>query len=282
MKDFRAFMIEQGYSKKSITSFEYSIQMFLRWLEEELIEVQGLTSQDLLDYCLHLRKQQLSTGTMTSYLSAIKHYLKYIGRDKSEFANVKIINRRKGINLSSDLSFEDLQEVYAAFPSNNDYHKRDKVVFGLVLFQALDIGAISKLQVSDLKLDEGVVDVSSSKNTNDREVKLETLQMLPLIEYLTKVRSSFVEGDSTFLFPNPSGKTLRVHRGLVKKLRRMNPKVESLKQVRAIRINYWLRHHNLREVQYWCGHKYVSSTESYLDSELMELEGELGSYHPLS
>ena len=68
---------------------------------------------------------------------------------------------------------------------------------------------------------------------------------------------------------------------LLVNLKKLNGSIISSRQVRASVIHHWLKKHNLRQVQYWCGHKYVSSTEAYIDSELLELEGELGSYHPM-
>jgi integrase/recombinase XerD len=52
-------------------------------------------------------------------------------------------------------------------------------------------------------------------------------------------------------------------------------------QIRASTITNWLKHYNLREVQYMAGHKYVSSTERYRMDTLEDLQKELEKYHPL-
>lgn len=53
------------------------------------------------------------------------------------------------------------------------------------------------------------------------------------------------------------------------------------RQVRASVITYWLKNHNLREVQYMAGHKYVSSTERYQLNNLDTLQKKIEEYHPL-
>jgi integrase/recombinase XerD len=46
-------------------------------------------------------------------------------------------------------------------------------------------------------------------------------------------------------------------------------------------ITHWLKHYNLRQVQYMAGHKYVSSTERYQQNNLDKLQGQVEKYHPL-
>ncbi|MDF1573072.1 MAG: hypothetical protein P1P82_15795 [Bacteroidales bacterium] len=53
------------------------------------------------------------------------------------------------------------------------------------------------------------------------------------------------------------------------------------KQIRSSVITHWLKHYNLRQVQYMAGHKYVSSTERYQQNNLDKLQGQLEKYHPL-
>jgi integrase/recombinase XerD len=58
-------------------------------------------------------------------------------------------------------------------------------------------------------------------------------------------------------------------------------KIKNLNQIRASVITKWLKIYNLREVQYRAGHKYISSTESYLQNDMEGLQEEINMYHPL-
>jgi integrase/recombinase XerD len=58
---------------------------------------------------------------------------------------------------------------------------------------------------------------------------------------------------------------------LFKRLKRINHKVTNVKQIRASVITNWLNSHNIREVQYMAGHRYISSTERYMQDDLENL-----------
>jgi len=65
------------------------------------------------------------------------------------------------------------------------------------------------------------------------------------------------------------------------RLKAINPSVLNAKQIRASVITKWLKIYNLREVQYLAGHKYISSTESYLENDMEGLQEEVQQFHPL-
>ena len=68
---------------------------------------------------------------------------------------------------------------------------------------------------------------------------------------------------------------------LSKELKQITKDFDCLHQLRASVITHWLKLHNLREVQYMAGHKYVSSTESYLVNDLEDLQDDINKFHPL-
>lgn len=61
----------------------------------------------------------------------------------------------------------------------------------------------------------------------------------------------------------------------------INPSVVKIHQIRASVITNWLKMHNLREVQYLAGHRYISSTESFLENEIEGLQEEVQQFHPM-
>lgn len=44
---------------------------------------------------------------------------------------------------------------------------------------------------------------------------------------------------------------------------------------------YWLTNNDLRYVQYFCGHKYISSTENYIKQNTQKLQEHIVSCFPL-
>jgi hypothetical protein len=120
-------------------------------------------------------------------------------------------------------------------------------------------------------------------------VKRQCLTMeLLLHEYFLTERQSFNEEiEGNYLFHKK-----RLIRGM-SRIKAMNnrsrlkcgtsyePRLKSMAQIRALVITNWPQQHNLREVQYMVGHKYVSSTQRYRTDNLEDLQKELEKYHPL-
>jgi len=67
-----------------------------------------------------------------------------------------------------------------------------------------------------------------------------------------------------------------------KQLKKSNQKVLNIRQVRASVIVLWLKQYNLRKVQIMAGHKYISSTEKYIQDDLENLHDIVDKLHPIS
>lgn len=65
-------------------------------------------------------------------------------------------------------------------------------------------------------------------------------------------------------------------------LKKINPEYQNVMQIRHSVITEWLKEKDLRTVQYMAGHKYVSSTERYLTTNLEDLKEALNKHHPFN
>jgi len=61
----------------------------------------------------------------------------------------------------------------------------------------------------------------------------------------------------------------------------MNQSLTDIKQIRTSVIIHWLKQHQLRKTQYLAGHKYISSTEKYVQDDLESLHETVNNYHHL-
>lgn len=73
---------------------------------------------------------------------------------------------------------------------------------------------------------------------------------------------------------------LDIWKRLTLDLKKDNERFINFKQVRASVITDWLKHYNLRKVQYMSGHRHVSSTESYLVNQVEDLQTDIDKLHP--
>ena len=157
--------------------------------------------------------------------------------------------------------------MYVEYPRE---YLRNKVVLGLLCFQAMRKGELAQLKAWEIDLKKRNIQIAKGKKSNSRELVLENLQMSALETYL-KTKTNEVFGES------------QIHSALnsiAYRLKKTYPTYNP-KRIRGSRYSLWLEKYNLREVQYMAGHRYVSSTERYQTTHLEVLQAQLEKYHPL-
>jgi integrase/recombinase XerD len=129
--------------------------------------------------------------------------------------------------------------------------------------------------------------VPGTKKSNSREIELKPFQLMEFMEYINEVRPNILrETDkATEQLLLPIGKSFKLHNTigrLAKELKEINNSFTDIKQIRSSVIISWLKQYNLRKTQYLAGHKYISSTERYVQDDLESLHETVNNFHPFS
>lgn len=303
MRRFERYLKEKGFAKSTVCQYARYTTEFLSWLGKEQLTVGATTYNDLLSYIERLRKQNNSTSLINRKLLAVRHYFSFFQlRDKSianPAADLHIRGHRRRM-VSGILPYEQLEGLYRYYKVVNDHTLRNKVILGMLVYQGVTTEELHKLQISDINLREGKLKVPGGRRSNSRMLHLQALQIVDLQEYIQVVRpkilsefyqdtpgrkpSAGTRADQTGqLFLSMGGSVIlknTLHH-LFRALKKLDSQVQSAKQIRQSVIVYWLKHYNLREVQYMAGHRYVSSTERYQMDHIEDLQKEIIKYHPL-
>ena len=112
------------------------------------------------------------------------------------------------------------------------------------------------------------------------------------MEYLYEVRPKLLiyqsnESSENLFLATPvvskksASNSLEIWKVLTREIKEKHPKFINLRQIRTSVITHWLKQHNLREVQYMAGHRYVSTTEGYLVNQTEDLQADIDKFHPL-
>jgi len=197
------------------------------------------------------------------------------------------------LGLPKQITYSCIQ-LFSKYPDNTQRDRRNKVILGLLVYQGLQKAELAKLEVNQIKLREGKIDVPGGINWNTRMMNLEAHQVMDLYDYVLKTRNEIMEmrpkrknqdkQQTDRLFINEGGgyeHFSNMITQLMIKVRKINPLVKNAKQIRASVIVKWLKLYNLREVQYLAGHRYISSTEGYLQNDMEGLKEEVQQFHPL-
>jgi integrase/recombinase XerD len=291
MKTFNDYLVEKQLAATTIKIYENAADAFLEWIARHTGLVENTGYADLMNFIKHQQKQGHSKSRIQHELIAIRHYFHYLvkaGKIKSNPAQgvyLKGIARRLPHGL---VEYSELVKVYEIYTVNDARDQRNKVILGLLVFQAVTIEELESLEPQHIDLREGKIKIPGTGRTNERMLKLEAGQVFELQEYLTKTRNRILYGPKVnapeqltqLIIGMEGGRLLAGEVGWM--MRRLkHEKVKHASQVRASVIAEWTRKHDVRIVQYMCGHKYVGTTERYQATHMGDLQAQLKIHHPL-
>ncbi len=306
---FKSHLLAQGKSTTTLEHYVWAVEKFKAWLALENQLTDEVTSRDVFGYLAHLQKEGVSNATRRIRLTAINHYFDYqIKRERlsvhpSRHIKLKGIERNKLYTILSEEQLDSLYTTYCVPPEDdpnskyNWFHfkrlgaERNRVILSLMVYQGLTTAEITRLELSDVQLREGLLFVKGSLKSEERTLELKPWQIIELMEYKqqtrTEIQKTHLEQSKHFFLSLPSGMGTKVKEGglriwqyLKTELRQQDAKFVNFQQLRASVIVHWLGKYNLRQVQTMAGHKGVSTTENYLSYKIEDLQEDIDKYHP--
>jgi integrase/recombinase XerD len=313
MREFTDYLNQLGFSHSTLKQHFKLVQIFNNWLVEKSLEPMETSYKNLvwfmddaMKYFYYRRNPRTSMNRM---LVALSYYFDYFISLNPEFSNpaknIRLKNQTERI-VHDLLDIKELNMLYSSIEPKDPRSIRNKVIFGFLVFQGLSSRELHRLKLDDLKLRKGTIFISGDKastwkkGSTSREIRLEALQIIDLLEYVDNIRPRILAGTyrqlpgrkpaseniiykTDQLLMSISGslelKNSLIH--LFKNLKDKNPKVKNAMQIRQSVISIWLQKYNLRTVQYMAGHRFVSSTEYYKQINMEELRRKVCEFHPL-
>jgi site-specific recombinase XerD len=300
---FREWLILKSYSSSTVDTILRQVTDFLAWADQQKIqEPAEMSYNDLMAYVQACQQRSVSQKVIAHYITDIRKLYDFLisegmGKDNpAAFIKLRGIKRRVYYRI---LSPEELEQLHREYPVVIQYEagliippqdrnelsrRRNKVIVGLLVDQGLRVEEIRALRVQDLQLREGRITVHSQRRTAERVLTLEPYQVYELMDYVQTVRKAFTEvhgsSDRLFLQWGKGDNFYNITAQLLTHLRRINPSVRNLDQIRASVINHWVKVYDLRKAQYLAGHRYVSSTEAYKQQLIDQLQEDVKKFHP--
>jgi integrase/recombinase XerD len=292
--------LESQFAENTIIAYSRYSGVFLVWLNEENIEPKEVRYNDIIAFIHHLQLENRSQPYISRILASVRYYYKYYLKSKNNPAAGIYM---KGIPQGFPKSIVDCREfneLYNTYPVTNNRSTRNRIMLGLLIYQALTSDEIRALQVKHIQLREAKIKVPQGKHSNARVLDLQAVQLLDLKEYLEKIRPRMLRDLEKYnygrrpdqinretiekqLFFSCNGsefvKSSLWH--LFREIKQINPKITSATVIRQSVIAQWLKEKGIRQVQYMSGHRYISSTQRYRDYNMDELSNALQQFHPL-
>lgn len=296
-ESFIEYMKGRQFSRNTLKTVRVTIKFYLQWVAKERMESEQVSYQDLLGFMRHCSKKGITQRTIQHYLNTVKHYYNYLEEEGRVSVNPTLGIEVKGVKrqvLYHILEPHELHALYNQYPSETHRDRRNKVMLGLLVYQGIRTEELSRMTTKEVKLREGKIDVIGSRKNNGRLMQLESHQVMDMYDYTLQVRllilgmepkrKSQTKIETERLFIGEGGNCYSISNFMTQlmiKVRKINPSVQNAKQIRASVITKWVKQYNLRKAQYLAGHRYISTTESYLQNDLEGLSEEVNQFHPL-
>jgi len=305
LKGFKSYLQGLGQDTNTMRQKSNYAGYFLNWLENEHLQPEETRYNDILNFIDYCKLEGNSKKHINSKLRSIRNYYEYLKEQ-----NPNIINPAANLYLKGEtqklpsniIDFKELEKLYQSYETTDNRDKRNKIILGLLVYQGVTTEELKQLEPGHVKLKEGKIYIPGNRRRNSRNLELKPFQILELHEYLTEIRPKILAeittpkpfgrrpdkinktrlNDQLFISVNGSENIKNSLLHMFNAIRKLNPEILHPKQIRASAITYWLKNHNLRQVQYFAGHKYVSSTERYQLNNLDNLQSKLDKLHPLN
>ena len=299
IRNFATELTQKGYSPNMVRQNGNYAGLFLEWLKDERLEKAQVRYNEVIAFIRHLQEQEYNNRFINRVLLAVRHYYKYLGVEKNPASGI-YLRGNKRLLPTGIIEYKEVQQLYADYPAKDNRSKRNRVMLGLIIYQALSPEELRKIEPGHIKLREAKIHIPGSTHSNPRILEIQAVQLLDLQEYLMQVRPQMLQditGERSgrkpatidretierqlFFSENGSPYIKRSIHHLFKQVQQINTKITSAKIIRQSVIAHWLKEKGIRQVQYMAGHRYVSSTQRYKDYNMEELAHALNSYHPL-
>ncbi|QMU63551.1 MAG: tyrosine-type recombinase/integrase [Flavobacteriaceae bacterium] len=294
MKQYKEYLEKENYSTTTIKSYSNQIDKFITWCKKNDTSAEVIEYENCMKYLKHLQRKYTNKRTVNHALGIVKNYLNYLVsecyRTDNPIETTTIKGVKKVVNHNL-LEADELEDLYYSYQTENitdPYHrltaKRNKMIVGLMVYQGLNTTELIHLEIEDLQLYKGKIYIKSGAKSNSRTLELKSWQVIQFLEYIKEVREEIIDkkhivSERVFIPNNKRLGNTIYH--ILKKLKKTNNKVNSSNQIRASVITHWLKQYNLRQVQVMAGHRYISSTERYLQDDLESLHEVVNNFHPI-
>jgi site-specific recombinase XerD len=287
--------LKKKYSQETAKMYERDIQHYM----DQTPNARTALYADVMLYVEGLRKTYLNPRTINRMLYGVKAYYNYLNEtDQRETHPCKSLKLRdaktKQIQLQDLFTESELESLLDRKERYESLRTRNRVIISLLIYQALKTGEIINLKASDIDLEKGTIYIRRTRKSNARKLELKPNQVLVFYQYIQEIRPALLEKnqkETDQLIINLRGQpeTGEGINYLVETMRHKYPgRKLNVRKIRQSVIANLLKPvsagghgKGLREVQYFAGHRKISSTERYRQTGLEELKTAIMKYHPL-
>ncbi len=279
--------LKTRYTAKTAKAYQREIEIFLG----NYPEANKALYKGLVNYIGTLRNRYSNAKTLNRIVSAMKayyDYLNYTGKRKDNPSKaIRLRDKQnRDIQLQDLFTSEELENLLNRKERYNALEYRNKVLIGLLIYQALKPDEIAQITLNDINLNQATIYIKASGKTNSRELSLKPHQILLFHQYQTEIRTKLLKGSENDFFLIGHRCNPMTSEDITKHVKRSFKGLYGPRKVNCLTIrqsvvtNLLKAGNDLRIVQVFAGHKYPSTTERYKQTNVEALKTAIAQYHP--
>ncbi len=290
LKEYLYYLkITKNLSKNTINSYERDLKKYLKFINDNynIKNPNRINKEHIQNYTKSLIRKANSNSTITRNLSSIRSFHRYLATENIVDQDIsrKIKKPKTKKTLPTVLNFSEVEKMIELTYENDDNLSiRNQALIELAYGSGLRVSELLNLEISDLHLNKGLVNILG-KGNKERIIPLNENAILALQNYIVNSRNELNPNNANILFVNKFGNPLsRV--GFFKLIKKLAQKAGIKKVVSPHTLRHSYATHllengaNLRTVQELLGHEDILTTENYTHVSKKHLTSIYNNAHP--
>lgn len=276
--------LEENLQKSTVKNYLYEINKFTLLNRN----TEYYDYKNVMEYVETIRKNYES-ASIIRILSALKKYYDYLvetGIRKDNPARAIQLRdiKKKPIHLQDLFTENELQKLLE--PRKERYPllaKRNQIIMGLLVHQAVKIGEIIQIKTTDISLEKAQINITGTSQTNSRILPLKAEQILLFYNYLSPLTPEGGISRECFLVNKLGSKITGedINYLISTYQKEFVKKLTSITIRQSVITNLLAKGNDLRMVQEFAGHKYLDTTEKYKQTGIKALQNAIEKHHPI-
>lgn len=259
---FSSYLQKRGLGKSSVDTYVKLTRNYESWLAHQQLSLGHSSAADVLSYLEQKREGRCKPSYRASIVRVLQSYYQYHGIKNNPAAQIKIQGVIKP-PIPELLEESELEELYRSHPQISLLQLKRKAMLGLLVYQAAETGELKKIKHYHLAADLSAIRLLGSRSQS-RNIKIQKAQKSILKRYLAQK----TQNESESLFDGSLKEDLAM---INRHCQEIYEHYQNLFQIRASRIGHWIKEYNIRQAQYYAGHKHIGSTEKYETQSMQDL-----------
>ena len=299
LQRFKSKLLEGLLDENTVRQHGNYTGIYLDWISRENIEIKEARYKDIIAFIQSLQEENYNSRFINRVVLSVRYYYQYLGVAKNPAAGIFIRGAVSKVPIDI-VRYPEIIKLYESYQGLDNRTKRNKVILGLMVYQAITTREIHNLEPHHIKLKEGKIYIPGTNRTLARVLPLKANQLLELSQYMEEVRPQLQRdiyevrsgrimnrvdqeaiGNQLFFSERGNGNMKNSLHHMFRQVKKMNPRIKSGQVIRQSVITEWTKTIGIRLVQYMAGYRCVGSVERYKHYHLEELKEALNEYHPL-